>query len=344
MNGVLAALRQWRPGVIYTHVIENIEFERRLLEVAPAVFFAHSYYGTCVSGSKTFKRPVARPCSRKFGWQCLVQFYPKRCGGLNPLTMFAQYRTQSARLELIKQYRNVVTHSEHMRAEFIRHGVPGERILTLPFCVRALPADAKADSPRLPYGSVQSGSAWRLAFAGRMDDSKGGLLLLHALPLLRSTLDRPVHLVFAGDGPDRELWEVEASRIQRTVHDIGIEYAGWLTDAELGALFRASDLLVVPSVSPEPFGLVGVEAAFEGLPAAAFDVGGISTWLVDGVTGHLAPADPPASAGLVNAISKCLADPSHYRDLRSGARKIAHQFTTEAHVERLIHVFEMATR
>ena len=50
----------------------------------------------------------------------------------------------------------------------------------------------------------------------------------------------------------------------------------------------ASDLLVVPSVWPEPFGSVGPAAAQHGIPAAAFAVGGIPQWLHEGVNGHLA--------------------------------------------------------
>src|SRR2546423_8225430 len=40
-------------------------------DVAPAVFFAHAYYGTCISGAKTFKRPTVTPCDRRFGPKCL---------------------------------------------------------------------------------------------------------------------------------------------------------------------------------------------------------------------------------------------------------------------------------
>ena len=59
----------------------------------------------------------------------------------------------------------------------------------------------------------------------------------------------------------------------------------------------SADLLVVPSLWPEPFGLVGLEGARSRLPAAAFAVGGIPDWLRSGVNGYLAPGDPPTPAG-----------------------------------------------
>src|SRR2546425_10600393 len=60
----LAALRDWRPDLIYAHGFLEPELEARMLAIAPAVFCALAYYGTCISGAKTFKFPVVTPCSR----------------------------------------------------------------------------------------------------------------------------------------------------------------------------------------------------------------------------------------------------------------------------------------
>jgi glycosyltransferase involved in cell wall biosynthesis len=105
---------------------------------------------------------------------------------------------------------------------------------------------------------------------------------------------------------------------------------------------KSADLLVVPSLWPEPFGSVGPAAGQHGLPAAAFAVGGIPQWLLDGVTGHLAPSDPPTSAGLACAIIRCLEDPLHYTALREGARQMASTFTMERHLPELIKVLARA--
>jgi glycosyltransferase involved in cell wall biosynthesis len=98
---------------------------------------------------------------------------------------------------------------------------------------------------------------------------------------------------------------------------------------------RAADLLAVPSVWPEPFGLVGIEAGCVGLPAVAYDVGGIGEWLVPGRSGELAPGDPPTVDGLAGAIVRALRDPVRYASLRRGAWEIARQFTMAAHMNRL---------
>lgn len=343
LERTLAAVRDWRPDVICTHNTGNLELERRLLDIAPAVFFAHAYQGTCISGSKSFSRPIARPCARRFGWECLIQFYPRRCGGLNPLTMIQLYREQAERLGLIKRYRAVLTHSEHMRQEYIRNGIPPERVSWFPYCVKPLESDPINDSRDSTKRIRTADTAWRMVFAGRMDAAKGGQLLLEALASLRSFTTRPLHLVFAGDGPERELWEAQAARLQKSLPEVLVEFRGWLPDSQLAVLFRASDLLVVPSVWPEPFGIVGPQAAIEGLPAAAFAVGGIPTWLTDGVTGHLAPGDPPTADGLARAIQKCLIDNDHYLKLCEGAERLANRFTVETHVAHLLLLLKEVT-
>jgi glycosyltransferase involved in cell wall biosynthesis len=250
--------------------------------------------------------------------------------------MLSQYRTQSLRLSLILQYHSVVTHSEHMRTEYLRHGLPPNRVSVIPYYITPLSRDsAVADRS-------SSEKAWRLVFAGRMDPLKGGSLLLKALPIIQSATGRPVSVVFAGDGSQRRIWESEARNLCRSAPGLEAKFAGWLDDAELAGLYRASDLLVVPSLWPEPFGTVGVKAGLEGLPSAAFAVGGISEWLVDGMNGHLAPGDPPTAEGLARAIIECLCDKDHYEDLRRNAAKMAWRFNVDAHVSTLIDIFQSA--
>ena len=96
----------------------------------------------------------------------------------------------------------------------------------------------------------------------------------------------------------------------------------------------------MPSLWPEPFGLVGVEAGLHNVPAAAFAVGGIPAWLVDGVNGYLAPGDPPTPDGLAVAIIKCLEDPATHARLRHNALKVARRFSINAHLVALLNIFE----
>src|SRR5438093_1202039 len=215
----LDGISAWRPDLIYAHGLLAPKFEAGFLKIAPAVYFTHNYYGTCVSGLKTFKFPVVRPCNRRFGPACLLHYFPRRCGGRNPLTMWKLFRRESRRLKNLSKYRAIVTHSRHMRDEYIRNGLP------------------------------------------------------------------------------------------------------------------ETDLVVVPSLWTEPFGRIGPEAGLRGVPVAAFEVGGVTDWLISGVNGYLAPGNPPTAGGLAGAIGNCLKDPKIYRELSAGAVTVASQFNLEHHLE-----------
>src|SRR5262245_29575246 len=78
-DGALAAVRAFRPDVIYQQGLVSPALEARLLELAPAVFFAHGYSGTCISGTKRFAVPRMAPCSRTLGVGCLLNYPLRRC-------------------------------------------------------------------------------------------------------------------------------------------------------------------------------------------------------------------------------------------------------------------------
>ena len=322
----VAGLRAWRPDVVYVHGLLDPNLEGQILDVAPSVFFAHAYYGMCISGSKTFTRPVVTPCTRVFGWPCLLHYFPHGCGGRSPLTMWREYQRQAERLTLLRRYGAIVTHTDHMRTELARHGLVATQVV--------FPVDLGTVVNHPPIEKV-----WRLLFAGRMDRLKGGQVLLDALAYVRRRADRPVHLRFAGDGPERARWERQAEHVTSREGGLGIEFVGWVSQTELERLTAAADLLVVPSLWPEPFGSGGPWAGARGLPAAAFAVGGISEWLVDGVNGRLAPGNPPTAAGLADAILNCLADPQEYARLRTGAVEVGRRFNMQAHLGSLLDVF-----
>lgn len=241
--------------------------------------------------------------------------------------MWELYRTEGRRLATLRRQSAVITHSAHMQNELANHGVIAE---VIPFAVVIPDVD----------GVVNATRPCDILFAGRMDHLKGGRLLLEAVRPIQRRLNRPLCVVFAGDGPDRQQWEVQAKEIAAEDPDVSIRFTGWCDEARLGILMRESRLLVVPSVWPEPFGSVGMAAARHGVPAAAFAVGGIPQWLHEGVSGHLAPGSPPTVAGLADAVVRCLEEPRHYEELSRGARRIAANFTMERHLPEVVRVLE----
>ena len=110
---------------------------------------------------------------------------------------------------------------------------------------------------------------------------------------------RPLTLVVAGDGQEKPHLEALAKRLE-----VPTQFAGRVGPG-LRGLMRG-EVLAVPSVWPEPFGLVGIEAGCVGLPAVAYEVGGIPDWLAPGESGESAPGERPTVAGLADALVRRL--------------------------------------
>jgi glycosyltransferase involved in cell wall biosynthesis len=323
----LAQAQRWVPDLCYAHDLEDPEHELAVLDLYPTVLFAHGYIGTCISGTKRFSFPTETPCSRPFGKSCLALYYPRRCGGLNPLTMLGLYSQQRRRNQLLHHYRAIMVASRHMHEEFRRHGVAPERLHLLPlFPTNHLP-EAEPPQPREMTG--------RILMVGRFTNLKGGMLLVRAVAEARRLLERPVTLVLAGAGPDL----LEMMALARR-EGVPVDCRGWVGVKERANLFRCADLLAVPSTWPEPFGLVGIEAACVGLPSVGFTVGGIRDWLLPGQTGEEADSDSPTPLSLADAITRALRDPEHHQRLRIGAWNTAHRFNLDSHLERLEELLE----
>ncbi len=98
-------------------------------------------------------------------------------------------------------------------------------------------------------------------------------------------------LIVGGAGP-----EIENIR-RLAADDPSIRIVGYVSDAELPALYREADIFVLPSRSGEGFGLVALEAMASGLPVIATSSGGVVDIVKDGVNGRLVPPnDVPALA------------------------------------------------
>lgn len=339
LEASLRGIEQWRPDVLYVHGLTDPGIEERLLSIAPAVLFGHNYYGTCITGAKTTRFPVLQPCTRQFGAACLAQFYPRRCGGLSPLTLWTDYRRQQRRHDLLQRYFAIMTLSEHMRAEYSHHGVQGQKIHRVPSL-----GDETADrTPAAQSPDGESGShvrTWKLAFIGRVDPIKGCKLLLQALPLLRTQLAGRIVLAIAGDGS--ELAQCRRAGARMRLPDVEVDFRGWISAEQRRDLLEDSDALVMPSVWPEPHGLAGLEALRAGVPVVAFAVGGIPEWLDDGENGTLAPGNPPTAEGLASAIARCLKAPGIRATVAARRAQLTIDESVDEHLRVIMPVFEAA--
>ena len=326
----IAAVRAWRPDVCFSHNMRPLDVDDRLTQEWPTVKMMHGYFGACVSGQKAFSFPSLVACTRRCDAACLAYYLPRRCGQLRPDVMLAQYAWAMRQQHLFSRYAAIIVASDHMRREYLRYGIAEDRVHAIPLFA------ADACVPDAPEGSPVD-----VLFVGRMTALKGPAVLIRAVAIAAAMMGRPLRVALAGDGQARAA-VTELARQFEAQGLLAVECPGWVDGAGRSALLARASLIAVPSLWPEPFGLVGLEAARCGVPAVAFDVGGIRGWLDDGISGLL--VDPAGgAAALGGAIAAVLRDDSLRGRLAAGARATAERLSADAHVIPLEHVLAAAT-
>jgi glycosyltransferase involved in cell wall biosynthesis len=319
VHAALDAVARWAPDVCYSHNMQPLDVDRALLQRWPVVKMMHGYVGTCISGQKAHAWPSRVVCNKPFGAACLAHFLPRRCGEAAPLKMWRRYDWTRQQRAQFSGYAALVVASAHMRREYLAAGVPGSR-------VHAIPLFAPDRIERAPVAPATD----RVVFLGRMTALKGGDILVQAVAGASRLLGRPVALTMAGDGPARLAWAKQAARAR-----VVTEFPGWLEPPALVRLLSTASVIAVPSTWPEPFGLVGLEAAACGVPAVAFDVGGIREWLHDDVNGLLAGTQIDARP-VGEALARILRDRALRERLAAGALRVAGEMTVGRHVDALL--------
>jgi glycosyltransferase involved in cell wall biosynthesis len=118
--------------------------------------------------------------------------------------------------------------------------------------------------------------------------------------LLRAVARQPqTHLLLTGDGDLRAEYERMASELGITER---VVFAGHVESDALPSIYRAADLLVLPSETRgEAFGMVLLEAMASGRPVIASNLPGVRSVVSDGIDGRL------VAAGNVDALAATLA-------------------------------------
>jgi glycosyltransferase involved in cell wall biosynthesis len=185
------------------------------------------------------------------------------------------------------------------------------------------PDDAEAARARLALG-IRPGPL--VLYAGKRSLGKGTRVLLDALDAIREEVPG-VRFAFAGKGtmllPDAP-----------DVHALG-----QLPQATLFALYRAADVVVSPSIWPEPLSRVILEAMWAGRPVVASAVGGSPELVEHGETGLLVPKGD--ARALAAAVAELLRDPGRRERMgKAAAARAATEFDEEHLVASLLDAYE----
>jgi len=303
--------------VLQNSLVSPIEELRLARSGIPVAFFAHAYAGMCISGTRRFARPVAEVCTRTFGPGCWTKYFNRGCGGNNPVTAVRLFRENRLRLAAMKAADAVIVTSEQMRELALAHGIVSERIVKVPLFVQQKRSRMR---PLLRLERRQ------MVFVGRISALKGWSELLEAFRLfLQEYPGWTLHVV--GDGVDAEALAHRATELA-----VPVTLHPWQDESGRDAVVDSSSLLVLPSTWPEPFGIVGLEAARLGVPTVTFGTGGIREWLTPGVNGEV--ASRLDARALADALARAISSESHYEALARGALEAAGRFGPTSQIGR----------
>ncbi|MEZ5304192.1 MAG: glycosyltransferase [Verrucomicrobiales bacterium] len=213
--------------------------------------------------------------------------------------------------ELLQSVPLAMARSKSLQERLLELGCPAERIRlnrtgipleNFPAIERAAPADG----------------AWHFVQACRLIEKKGIPVAFGAFA--RFAADHPnARFTIAGEGPLREELEECAERL-----GIGdqVAFAGFLSEADLCALYHSAHFFVHPSQMTADQNQEGIpnsmlEAMATGLPVLATLHGGIPEAVRDGATGLLVPERD--ADGLLANMRALAADPARWQAMGAAA-------------------------
>ena len=156
---------------------------------------------------------------------------------------------------------------------------------------------------------------------------KGQEVLVQAAGLLRDRHPDVHYIVVGSAAPGNESHE---TRLRELIATSGLESAVTLTGdiQDAASVFAALDIAVVPSVQPEPFGCVVIEAMAAGTPVVGSRNGGIAEQIEDGISGIL--FSPGEAEDLARALDRLLTNPGFREQTREeGLHRVRLEFSLE---------------
>lgn len=297
----------------------------KLKDKTSAKFIAHvnNNLPFCPKGDLVFEgiAPCDKLNTSKMCIRCIMK--SKEVGKLknnfylkyNPYFWYLIHRRCSNIINNLKMFDFLTAISEFTNEELIRRGFDRNKIEVIPNIVEI--------DKFLKVKEVSNGIP-RLLYLGSYIRSKGPHTLLSALNGLKLEYDAS----FYGSGPLKEWMQdfVNKNEISATINDT-INYE------KIPELYQEHDIVIFPSLWPEPFGRIIIESMAAGRPIIASNVGSIKYLICDGVTGLLfSPGDADA---LRATLKRLITDLQLQKKISQEAREESKKYHGDGVAEKL---------
>lgn len=280
----------------------------------PLVIASHDHAHTCV---RTYRYlPLnSKPCHRAPGLACVthgcVLNKKKQPGGRLGVELRNPFSLR-AKLQILASRAQFVACSHYIANNLISAGVSPSKVQV----GHPIPVNE-------PVPLVTRPEQHLLVFVAQLVRGKGGALAISAL----THLPAHVRLRIVGDGPSRASLEELAGKIAPG----RVEFTGYVAPESTISHYDAARVVLVPSMWPEPYGMVGIEAMRRARPVVAANHGGIPEWAPNNGGGAL--FEPGSARDLARAAQKMLNS--------NDAGERAYSYTHEQHDhEKLLTLLE----
>jgi glycosyltransferase involved in cell wall biosynthesis len=176
-----------------------------------------------------------------------------------------------------------------------------------------------------------------IAAVGRLTAQKGFDDLIRAYASIKRSVPAS-RLLVVGDGYMRG--ELESIAEQVHVRD-STTFAGFISEADLVGVLKATDVVVVPSRF-EPFGIIALEAMAAGAPVVVSKVGGLAEIVDDSVDGL--EVEPNNPAAIAEAAVRVLSDRELAARLAENGLKKSRAYSWESAARKTLETYQEATR
>ena len=235
-------------------------------------------------------------------------------------------QNKSAQIEVMSRLSSrVVAPSRSIARALIRNGFSVEKIFVIPHGIEPL-----AQQPILTGLTKRP---LRFGYVGRISYVKGLHIALSAF----RTIAHPQAFEFHIFGEAGSKTEVKyMSQLKRQADGLPVMWHGKLGHGQIEAAYAMIDVVLLPSIYTEVFGLTLLEALSVGRPVIASRCGGPEDIVVDGQNGVLVPANDPIA--LAAAIQYFLDSPIRVQEIST---KIGPINTLKSHVEGLLKLYKL---
>ncbi|MFH2138511.1 MAG: glycosyltransferase family 4 protein [Candidatus Omnitrophota bacterium] len=314
------------PDIVHFHnveVFEDVETIKKVINKHKTVITAHTHYLDCPTKSKSRLLKGNRICERQTGLLCIVckYIFSGRAAGIR--TMWRRYQKVKENIQLHNDAARVVVMNEYMKRMLLKIKIQKTKISIITPSFDGL-YDIRNKGYKKDFNKI--------LFVGRISDVKGAQFLLQAS---QNIIEKhTISIIGEGD------YLQNLKELAKTLNiEEKVVFHGAGDNRKLQEEYTTASVMVVPSICPETFGLIGQEAISYGLPVVAFDVGGISTsWCFDNENGYLVkPCDVKM---LANRINRILEDKELAKKMSVKSREIALDlFDPEKHRNSLIQMY-----